>query len=224
MTTVAAVVAELEALADPGFRADLVPRYGIHSEPALGVRMADMKRLGKRIGVDHELALALWATGIYEARSVAGLVADPARLTSERMDAWARDFDSWAIVDSICFNLFDRTGPLAWEAVDRWAAASEEDEEMVKRAAFSLLWGLARHDRSVDDEAFLPALALIEATAGDGRHLVDKAIDMALRAIGRSRSGVAAEARAVADRLAASDDPARRRIGRKAAKELARLT
>lgn len=222
MTTAADVVAELEALADPAFQADLVPRYGIHSHPALGVRMAAMKKVGKAIGTDHDLALALWDTGIYEARTVAGFVADPALLTAERMDAWARDLDSWAIVDSICFNLFDRTGPLAWEAVDRWAAAdAEEEEEMVKRAAFSLLWGLARHDRSVDDEAFLPSLALIERAAGDGRHLVDKAIDMALRAIGRSRPGVAAEALAVAQRLAASDDPARRRIGRKAVKDLA---
>jgi 3-methyladenine DNA glycosylase AlkD len=129
MTTAADVVAQLEALADPGFQADLVPRYGIHSQPALGVRMAAMKKVGKAIGTDHDLALALWDTGIYEARTVAGFVADPALLTAERMDAWARDFDSWAIVDSICFNLFDRTGPLAWAAVDRWAAADAEEEE-----------------------------------------------------------------------------------------------
>lgn len=215
--TAAAVVAELEALADPGFRADLGPRYGIHSEPALGVRMAAMKALARRIGTDHDLALALWTTGIYEARTVAGLVADPALLTAERMDAWCRDFDSWAIVDSICFNLFDRTGPLAWDAVERWAG---EEAEMVKRAAFSLLWGLARHDRAAADEDFLPTLALVERTAGDGRPLVDKAIDMALRAVGRSRPGAAAEALAVATRLAASDDPARRRVGRKSLKEL----
>lgn len=136
--------------------------------------MADVKALGKAIGTDHGLALALWATGVYEARTVAGLVADPSLLTAEQMDAWAHDFDSWAIVDSICFNLFGRTGARAWAAVDRWAAS---DEEMVKRAAFSLLWGLASHDRSVDDEAFLPALDLVERTAGDGRPLVDKAVE-----------------------------------------------
>jgi 3-methyladenine DNA glycosylase AlkD len=179
--------------------------------------MAAMKAIGKAIGIDHALALELWETGIYEARTVAGLIADPAELTAEQMDLWAHDFDSWAIVDSICFNLYDRSGGLAWDAVDRWAAS---DVEMVKRAAFLLLWGLARHDRSVDDEAFGPSLVLIERSAGDGRPLVDKAIDMALRAIGRSRPGVAAEARAVAARLAASDDPARRRVGRKAAKGL----
>lgn len=211
------VVAELEALADPAFLADLGPRYGIHSVRMLGVRMADMKRVGKAAGTDHGLALALWATGVYEARTVAGFVADPARLTAEVMDAWAADFDSWAIVDSICFNLFDRTGPLAWAAVPRWAAS---EVEMTKRAAFALLWGLARHDRSAPDEDFTPMVALVEATAGDGRPLVDKAIDMALRAVGRSRPGVAAEALAVSERLAASDDPARRRIGRKAVKEL----
>lgn len=219
MATVASVVEELEGLADPAFLADLGPRYGIHSERMLGVRMADMKAVGKRAGTDHDLALGLWATGVYEARTVAGFVADPALLSVEVMDAWAADFDSWAIVDSICFNLFDRTGPLAWEAVPRWAAS---DVEMTRRAAFALLWGLARHDRTAPDEAFAPMLALVEEAAGDGRPLVDKAIDMALRAVGRSRPGVAAEALAVSERLAASDDAARRRIGKKAVKELTR--
>lgn len=218
MVDVSEVMARLDELADPGFRADLVPRYGIRSEPALGVRMADMRAVAKAVGTDHELALALWSTGVYEARTVAGFVADPALLTAAQMDAWCHDFDSWAIVDSICFHLFDRTGPLAWAAVDRWA---DDDREMVKRAAFSLLWGLARHDRTVDDAAFGPGLVLVERRAGDGRPLVDKAVDMALRAVGRSRPGVAAEALAVAERLAASDEPARRRIGRKAVKALA---
>lgn len=218
-TTAAEVLAELEDRADPVFLADLVPRYGIHSTPALGVRMADMKAIAKAAGRAHDLALALWATGVYEARTVAGLVDEPAAVTAAQMDAWCRAFDSWAIVDSVCFNLFDRTGPLAWDAVARWA---DDDAEMVKRAAFALLWGLARHDRDAGDEAFRHALALVEARAGDGRPLVDKAVDMALRAVGKSRPGAAADALAVAERLAASDDAARRRIGRKAVKELTR--
>lgn len=216
-TTVDEVLADLRARADPAFRAEMVPRYGIHSEPALGVRMADMKAIAKAAGRDHDLALALWADGLYEARTVACLVDDPTRVTADQMDAWSGDFDSWAIVDSVCFNLFDRTGSLAWAAVDRWAG---DDREMVKRAAFSLLWGLARHDRTADDEAFRHGLAVVEERAGDGRPLVDKAIDMALRAVGKSRPGVADQAVAVARRLASSDEAPRRRVGARAVREL----
>jgi 3-methyladenine DNA glycosylase AlkD len=212
----AAVVAELEAAADPAFRADMGPRYGIHTDHAVGVRMSRMKALAKRIGTDHDLATALWADGLYEARIVASLVDDPDRVTASQMDAWCHDFDNWAIVDSVCFNLFDRA-PAAWEKVDQWAAS---DEEWVKRAGFALLWSLANHDREAPDSRFRSGLELIERTGGDGRPLVDKAIGMALRAIGKRRAALRGEALAVAERLAGADDAATRRIGRPAAREL----
>lgn len=214
----AAVVAWLEREQDPQVRAEMGPRYGIHTERALGVRMALMKQLGKRLGTDHDLAAALWATAWYEARIVASLVDDPAVVTATQMDAWCADFDNWAIVDTVCFNLFDRAAA-AWDKVDEWAA---RDDEFVKRAGFALLWSLANHDRAAGDDRFLDGLILIEETGGDGRPLVDKAIGMALRAIGKRRPTVRAEALAVAERLAASEDPAARRIGRPAARELQR--
>jgi 3-methyladenine DNA glycosylase AlkD len=211
-------LAWLEDERDDAVRADMGPRYGIHTDRALGVPMARMKAVAKRLGTDHELAAALWATGLYEARIVASLVDDPAAVTAEQMDAWCAAFDNWAIVDTVCFNLFDRA-PAAWEKVDEWA---RNDEEFVKRAAFALLWSLANHDRRDDDAPFAHGLALVEEAAGDGRHLVDKAVGMALRAIGKRRSGLRGEALAVAERLAASDDPASRRIGRPAVRELQR--
>ena len=105
----AAVVAALEAEADPDVRAEMGPRFGIHTPHALGVRMARMKALAKSLGTDHALAAALWGTGLYEARIVASMVDDPAEVTAAQMDAWCESFDNWAIVDTLCFNLFDRT-------------------------------------------------------------------------------------------------------------------
>src|SRR4029079_3860229 len=155
----------LEAHADATVRDQLGPRYGIHTTNALGVPMAAIKALGKRLGRDHELALRLWQTGVYEARTLAGFVDDPALVTGAQMDAWVTDFDTWAIVDSTCFNLFDRA-PDAWDKVHEWAT---RDEEMVKRAAFALLWSLALHDRTAADIRFSAALALIEPAAPDTR-------------------------------------------------------
>jgi 3-methyladenine DNA glycosylase AlkD len=213
-----AVVAALEAAGDPAVRADMGPRYGIHTERAFGIPMARMRALAKGLGTDHALAAELWATGVYEARMVAAMVDDPSVVTAAQMDAWCADFDNWAIVDTVCFSLFDRS-PHAWAAVDRWASA---DEEFAKRAGFALLWSLANHDRTAPDGRFAAGLALIERTGGDGRHLVDKAIGMALRAVGKRRPTLRDEALAVAERMAASDDPATRRIGRPAVKELSR--
>ena len=118
-------------------------RYAIPSDNAYGVTMTNMKVLAKRLGREHELAAALWDTGVYEARMLASLVDEPARVTSAQMDRWCSDFDNWAICDTACFALFDRT-PHAWDKVAKWAA---QRDEFVKRAAFALRrpdsWGRA---------------------------------------------------------------------------------
>ncbi len=194
------------------------PRYGIHTDRAFGVPMARMKVLAKTLGTDHVLATELWDSGWYEARIVASMVDDADVVTPEQMDAWCDDFDNWAIVDTVCFNLFDRTAH-AWAKVDQWATS---DREFTKRAAFALLWSLALHDRAAPDDRFVHGLELIEREAGDGRHLVDKAVTMALKAIGKRRSSLTVDAVAVAERLAASEDPAARRVGRPALNELRR--
>ena len=194
------------------------PRFGIHTDRAFGVPMARMKVLAKELGTDHDLAAELWASGWYEARIVASIVDDAAAVTADQMDAWCDDFDNWAIVDTVCFNLFDRTTH-AWSKVDQWAPS---DREFTKRAAFALLWSLALHDRKAEDDRFAHGLELIELGAGDGRHLVDKAAEMALKAIGKRRSSLTGAAIAVAERLAVSADPAARRVGRPALSELRR--
>jgi 3-methyladenine DNA glycosylase AlkD len=206
----------LERERDPITFENMGPRYGIHTDRALGVPMARMKVLAKELGTDHALAIELWATGWYEARIVASMVDDAHAVTPEQMDAWCEDFDNWAIVDTVCFNLFDRTAH-AWSKVDQWASG---DREFTKRAGFALLWSLALHDRTAQDDRFVHGLGLIEREAGDGRHLVDKAVGMALKAIGKRRPSVTVAAISVAERLAASEDPAARRVGRSALKEL----
>jgi 3-methyladenine DNA glycosylase AlkD len=195
---------------------DGMARYAIPSGAALGVAMKDIKALGKKLGRDQELAAALWETGVYEARMLCSFVGDPERITAAQMDRWCRDFDNWAICDTMCFNLFDRT-PHAWAKVVQWSTRRGEFE---KRTAFALLWSLALHDRDTDHKRFVHGLALIERAADDDRNFVKKAVNMALRAIGKRNTALHAAAVTVARRLAKSDDATARWIGSDALKEL----
>lgn len=195
---------------------DGMARYAIPSEHALGAAMKDIRALGTKLGRDHELAAALWKTGVYEARMLCSFVGDPARITSAEMDRWCKDFDNWAICDTLCFNLFDRT-PHAWAKVTQWSRRRSEFE---KRAAFALLWSLALHDKRADDRQFVRSLALIERAAEDERNFVKKAVTMALKAIGRRDRTLNAAAAATARRLADSQHGTARWIGRDALREL----
>lgn len=195
---------------------DGMARYAIPSDKAFGVAMRDMKVLGRKLGRNHELAAALWDTGVYEARMVCSFVDDPALVTPAQMDRWCRDFDNWAICDTICFHLFDRT-PHAWAKATQW---SRKRNEFEKRTAFALLWSLSVHDKRATDEQFVQGLALIERAAGDERHFVKKAVNMALRAIGKRNRTLNAAAVAVARRLADSQEAAARWVGRDALREL----
>jgi 3-methyladenine DNA glycosylase AlkD len=191
-------------------------RYGIPSDRALGVSMADVQALAKRLGRNHELADALWATGCYEARLLTAYVDEPARVTSAQMDRWCRDFDNWGICDTLCFALFDRT-PHAWTKVAQWAG---KRDEFVRRAAFALLASLAGHDKSASDARFLDSLPRIERAAGDERNFVKKGVSWALRRIGRRNAALHAAAVTLARRLAASPQPAARWVGKDALREL----
>ncbi len=194
-------------------------RYAIPSQHAYGVAMKDIKALGQRLGRRQELAVALWHTGVYEARMLVSFVGDPAALTAAQMDRWCRDFDNWAICDTMCFNLFDRT-PHAWSKVAAW---SSKRDEFQKRSAFALLWSLSVHDKTAGDAQFADALALVERAAIDERNFVKKAVNMALRAVGKRSAGLNAAAMRVANRLAQSPDPTARWVGTDAARELARV-
>ena len=195
---------------------DGMARYALPSDKALGVAYKDMKALGKRLGRNHELAAALWSTGVYEARMVASMVDDPAQVTPAQMDRWCKDFDNWGICDTMCFNLFDRT-PHAWAKVTQW---SRSKHEFVNRTAFALLWSLSVHDKRAGNELFVEGLVLIERAADDERNFVKKAVNMALRAIGKRNRTLNAAAVVLARRLAGSPNATARWVGKDALKEL----
>jgi 3-methyladenine DNA glycosylase AlkD len=195
---------------------DGMARYAIPSDHALGVAMREIKALAKQLGHNQELAAALWETGVYEARMLASFVGDPARITPAQMDRWCKEFDNWAFCDAMCFNLFDRT-PHAWDKVTRW---SSSNEEFVKRTAFALVWSLSVHDKGAGNELFVQSLDLIERAAGDERNFVKKAVNMALRAIGKRNRALHTAAVATARRLAESPNTTARWVGKDALREL----
>jgi len=195
---------------------DGMARYNLPSDRALGVAMRDVQALAKRLGRDHDLALALWDTGWYEARLLAAYVDQPERVTAAQMDRWCRDFDNWGVCDTVCFALFDRT-PFAWQKVEKWASRREE---FIKRAAFALLWSLTVHDKTASDAQFERGLTLVEREAPDDRHLVKKAVNMALRAVGKRDRPLNIASIAVARRLAASRQSAAAWVGKDALREL----
>jgi 3-methyladenine DNA glycosylase AlkD len=195
---------------------DGMARYAIPSDGAYGVTVKDIKVLAKTLGRDQPLAVALWNTGVYEARMLVSFVADPDVLTSAQMDRWCRDFDNWAFCDAMSFNLFDRS-PHAWSKVAQW---SRKRDEFEKRTAFALLWSLTVHDKRAADDAFIGGLKLIEREAEDDRNFVKKAVNMALRAIGKRNRALNDAAVAVARRLAASENATARWVGKDALREL----
>jgi len=197
---------------------DAMLRYGIVAPKAFGVSVGDIKQLSKRLGTDHELALALWDTGWYEARMLAPFVDEPEKVTAAQMNQWARDFDNWAVCDHACFHLFDRT-PHAWRKIEQW---SVRRDEFVKRAAFALLASVALHDKRAADKPFLDSLALIERAASDERNFVKKGVSWALRGIGHRNAKLKSAAMKTAEKLIASQVPSARWIGRDAIRDLKR--
>jgi 3-methyladenine DNA glycosylase AlkD len=209
------VLHTLQTLGTPAYRAALA-RYAIPTERAFGVSVAAVREQARRLGCDHALAAALWHSGWHEARLLACFVDEPKLVGVAQMDRWCRDFDNWAVCDTACFALFDRTTQ-AWSRLEPWARLQPE---FSKRAAFALLWALSRHDVLADDAAFVAGLQLVERHADDDRRFVRKAADMALRAVGKRNPALHAEALALAQRLAARDDRGARWIGRHALREL----
>lgn len=191
-------------------------RYGITAARPFGIAVGDLKKYAREIGTDHQLALQLWTTGRYEAQFLAVMIDEPSKVTAAQMNAWTAEFDNWAIVDTACFHLFDRT-KYAWKKVPQWANAKPE---FTKRAAFALLWSLSVHDKNAADRCFLNGLKLIEAAANDERNFVKKSVNMALRAVGKRNPVLNAAAIKTADRLAKSDEAVARWVGSHALREL----
>lgn len=180
MASVKDVLDKLQSKAQPEQLKGMA-KYGMTVEQRLGVSVPDMRKLAKEIGRDHKLALDLWRTGIAEARIVAAMVGDPAKLTEEQMEDWVKGINSWDVCDQVCMNLFEKS-QLAWKKIVDW---SEREEEFVKRTAFSLIACLAWHDKKASDEKFTELLPVIIQGATDERNFVKKAVNWALRNIGK---------------------------------------
>lgn len=211
----AAVVAELKGLGSEKNRAGQA-RYGINTTRGFGVSIAVLRPLARRLKRDHALAAALWKTGFHEARILAAFVDEPAKVTPRQMDRWVAAFDSWDLCDQVCNNLFVRT-PYVEAKIQQWA---EDDREFVRRAAFALLASYTVQAKKLPDAEFEKFLPLIERYASDPRNFVKKAVNWALRQIGKHSIGLHGPALALAQQLAASDDKTARWIGKDAAKEL----
>ncbi len=185
MVTVEEVLSQLKAQAKPDQLAGMA-KFGLTGDKRLGVSVPEMRKIAKQIGKDHQLALALWQTGIPEALMVAAMIDRPELVTAEQMDAWVQDFNAWDVCDQVCMNLFEKT-PLAWQKIAEW---SQRQEEFVKRAAFALMACLAWHDKQASDAAFHRFLPVIKTGASDGRNFVKKAVSWALRNIGKRNANL----------------------------------
>jgi 3-methyladenine DNA glycosylase AlkD len=216
MATLEEALQKLHAQARPDQVAGMA-RFGMAAEGRLGLSVPAMRRIAKELGRDHRLALKLWKTGSPEARMVASMIADPEKLTESQMDAWVRDFNSWDVCDQVCQNLFERS-PYAWRKIRAWAT---REEAFVRRAAFALLACLAWHDKEAGDARFIQALALIKRAATDERNFVKKAVNWALRNIGKRNLALNRAAIAAAREIRQTDARAARWIAADALRELA---
>jgi 3-methyladenine DNA glycosylase AlkD len=215
MASVKDVLDRLQSKAQPEQLKGMA-KYGMAVEQRLGVSVPDMRKLAKEIGKDHKLALDLWRTGIAEARIVAGMVGDPAKLTEEQMEDWVKDINSWDVCDQVCMNLFEKN-QLAWKKIVDW---SEREEEFVKRTAFSLIACLAWHDKKASDEKFIELLPIIIRAAMDERNFVKKAVNWALRNIGKRNLNLNEAAINAAKEIKRLDSKAARWIAADALREL----
>lgn len=223
--TAEGILANLRSLADPA-NVEGMARFGISSAGTLGVSMPvlrgmarDVKRgLKRETDARHALALDLWSSGVHEARILAALVDVPSLVSEDQAEAWVADLDSWDVCDQLCGNLLDKT-PFAWRKASEWAG---RDEEFVKRAGFVLMTQLAVHDKAAPDEAFLGFLPLVEREADDERNFVKKAVNWALRQIGKRNARLREAARETAERLTQRDSKAARWVARDALREFAK--
>jgi 3-methyladenine DNA glycosylase AlkD len=191
-------------------------RFGIVTKKIYGVAHPDIDRLARVIGKNHALAQKLWVSGIHDARILAGLIDSPEWVTQKQMDAWTRDFDSWAVCDSMCMHLFSKTGfahKKVWQYV-------KSKEEYVRRTGFVLMATLAVHDKKSPDGAFLKFFPLMEKYATDERNFVKKAINWALRQIGKRNLSLNREAIKLAKEIYKIDSRSARWIAGGALREL----
>lgn len=209
------VLIVLKNLGDPRNVAGMA-RFGIKPAVALGVPKPALRKLARDLGQDHDLAQELWGSGVHEARVLASMVDDPAKVTADQMDTWAKDFDNWDICDQCCLNLFWKTA-FAYEKAEEWTA---DGGEFVKRAGFVLMACLAIHDKKSGNAAFRRLLTIIKRESTDDRNFVRKAVNWALRQIGKRNATLRRKATEVALELQQAESKSARWIGSDALREL----
>jgi 3-methyladenine DNA glycosylase AlkD len=205
----------LNGLGDPR-NVEGMARFGIKPAVALGVPKPALRRLAKDLGQDHDLAQQLWASGVHEARVLASMIDDPTEVTGAQMESWANDLDNWDICDQCCMNLFWRA-TFAYERAEEWSA---NGKEFVKRAGFVLMASLAIHDKKASDSRFERFLFRVKAEAVDERNFVQKAVNWALRQIGKRNANLRHKAIEVALELQQAEAKSARWIGSDALQEL----
>ena len=212
------VIEVLDYLRKKGSRKNVegMKRFGIVAPNAFGVNAPAIRKLAKQIGTDHSLAQHLWKTGYHEARIIAALIADPEKTNQRLMEHWVNDFDNWAVCDTCCGELFDST-PFAIAKAKEWCSRRKE---FVKRAGFVMVAALAVHDKALTDNVFTSFFPLIQRESNDDRNFVRKAVNWALRQIGKRNSSLHSRALKIAETLSSSPDRTARWIGKDAVRDL----
>lgn len=209
------IIAELESLSKPEEREGMA-RFGISPKKTYAVRMPEIRRIARKAGKDHELAAKLWDAGYRETRIMASIVEDPMMVTEEQMDEWAAEFDYWEICDQCCINLFRKT-PYAYKKAFEW---SNCDEEFVKRAGFALMAVMAVHDKKASNEKMMKFFPSIIRESNDNRIYVKKAVNWALRQIGKRNMNLNRKAIEVAEEIQSMDSKSAKWIAADALREL----
>jgi len=215
MSSVEDVLEKLKKKARPD-QLEGMARYGMTVERRLGISIPELRLLAKETGKNHELALKLWKTGIDEAKILAAMIDDPQKLTEQQMEDWVKDINSWDVCDQVCMNLFEKS-PLDWKKIHDW---SNREEEFVKRTAFSLIACLAWHDKKTADDNFIALFPVIREGATDERNFVKKAINWAMRNMGKRNRNLNKAVVDMAKEIQKLDSKAARWIATDAIKEL----
>ena len=212
------VITQLKRHSNPKNREGMA-RFGINPKYALGVRVPVLRNLAKKIGKDHKLAKELWDSRIHEGRILASMIDDPKMLAEKQMEEWVKEFNSWDLCDQCCMNLFDKTS-LSWKKATEWP---KRKEEFIRRAGFALMACLAWHDKKVKDKDFLKFFPIIKKYSIDERNFVRKAVNWALRQIGKRNKNLNKEAIKLAKEIKRIDSKTAKWIANDAIKELSKI-
>lgn len=209
------IIKKLKSLANSKNVEGMV-RFGINSKNTLGVNIPVLRKIAKEIGKNHQLALELWNSGFHEARILAGLIDKTEEVTGKQMEQWVKDFDSWDVCDQVCSSLFDKTD-FVWQKLEEF---TKRKEEFVKRTGFTLMACLAVHDKKAQDKDFIKLLPIIKREATDERNFVRKAVNWALRQIGKRNKNLNKEAIKTAKEILKIDNKTAKWIASDAIREL----